>query len=152
MFQQLDLSNNHLAQAVYQIQKAAYQIEAELLGTAEIPPLQESFEGLQKVDETFIGFYQASRLLGVISYKVADQIIDIYRLFIHPDVLRQGVGRKLIDYVVSQNLECRKMIVATGEKNYPAVKFYRSYGFETESKTILSENLTVIHFSKDLLK
>ena len=70
MFQELDLSNNTIAEAVFRIQKAAYQIEAELLGTDEILPLRESFTSLQEVDELFIGFYQENQLTGVLSYKI----------------------------------------------------------------------------------
>ena len=150
MFQELDLSNNTIAEAVYRIQKAAYQIEAELLGTDEIPPLQESFEGLQEVDELFIGFYQEQQLIGVLSYKIEEQVIDVYRLFIDPSALRQGIGRKLLNYVCQQHENCQKMIVSTGEKNQPAVHFYEAYGFEKESATLISENLTIFNFKKDL--
>ncbi|MFC4709496.1 GNAT family N-acetyltransferase [Enterococcus eurekensis] len=150
MFQELDLSNNRIAEAVYRIQKAAYQIEAELLGTDQIPPLQESFTGLQEVDESFIGFYQKKKLTGVLSYKIEEQVIDVYRLFIDPSALRQGIGKKLLNYVCQQHKNCQKMIVSTGEKNQPAVHFYEAYGFEKESEVVISENLTVFNFKKDL--
>ena len=133
MFKKLDLSDDAVANDVYCIQKAAYKIEAELLGTDEIPPLQESFESLQEVDELFLGFYQGKKLVGVVSYKIEAAVLDIYRLFIEPSSIRQGIGRRLLDYVVQKNRGCEAVIVSTGEKNVPAVLFYESYGFETQS-------------------
>lgn len=150
MFQKLDLSSDEIAQEVYRIQKAAYRIEAELLGTDEIPPLQESYEGLQTVDELFVGFYRDLRLVGVLSYKVEGRTIDIYRLFVDPRVFRQGIGRQLLDYVDQMHDECQKMIVSTGHKNLPAIQFYTKHGFEKESEEILSENLTIINFAKKI--
>ena len=150
MFQKLDLSNDEIAQEVYRIQKSAYLIEAELLGTDEIPPLQESYESLQAVDELFIGSYHDSKLVGILSYKIEGSTLDIYRLFVDPGVFRQGIGRQLLDYVNQRHSECKKMIVSTGHKNLPAIQFYTKYGFEKESEVILSENLTIINFIKKI--
>ena len=46
-----------MAQRVLEIQKAAYTIEAELIGTFNIPPLKDTLETLQASDETFYGWW-----------------------------------------------------------------------------------------------
>jgi hypothetical protein len=49
--ERLDLTQRHVASAVHELQRRAYRIEAELIGSTKIPPLRETLEELQALRE-----------------------------------------------------------------------------------------------------
>ena len=55
--ERLDLTQRGVAAAVLELQRRAYRIEAELIGSDEIPQLSETLEQLQASGETFLGAY-----------------------------------------------------------------------------------------------
>lgn len=66
------------------LQKLSYRKEADLIGSDEIPPLHETLEALQASSETFYGYFLDGQLAGAISYKRGDDLLDIYRMMVHP--------------------------------------------------------------------
>ncbi|WKA54239.1 GNAT family N-acetyltransferase [Planococcus shixiaomingii] len=144
MIQKLDNQKEQVAKAMWAIQIPAYLIEAELIGSKEIPPLKESVEDIQKSDETFIGFFE-EELKGFISYKKEGELIDIYRLVINPDSFRQGIGGKLVAFLL-ENFKGHEFIVSTGQANIPAKKLYASFGFVELRNFEAAPNIWCIDF------
>ena len=95
---------------VLTLQRESYLVEAALIGTADIPPLNETLEQLQACDETFYGWESDGSLVGIISYKLAESVVDIHRLFVHPDYFRQGIARKLLSFI-EQTESCNCLTV-----------------------------------------
>lgn len=131
---------------VLDLQRKSYKIEAELIGTDEIPPLKETFEELQNCGETFIGCYIEGRLAGAISFKIEGEVIDIHRMMVHPDFFRRGIARKLLCQL--EQYGCSQMIVSTGAANTPAVKLYEKLGFERQHNSVVGDGLVIAHFKK----
>ncbi|TWT27498.1 GNAT family N-acetyltransferase [Planomicrobium sp. CPCC 101110] len=127
MIQQLGNHQEEIAKAILDVQIPAYQIEAELIGFDGIPPLKESVEDIRKSDETFFGYFDG-HLIGFISYKQKNKLIDIHRLVVHPDFFRQGIAKKLIGFLVLK-FPGHQFIVSTGQENVPAKKLYAFFGF-----------------------
>ncbi|MEH7884090.1 GNAT family N-acetyltransferase [Bacillus sp. JJ1609] len=131
-----------------ELQRASYKIEAELIGTYEIPPLKETFEQLQNCGETFIGYYRENKLAGAVSYKREAGTLDIHRVMVHPDFFRRGIAAKLIVHIESLEKNTSNIIVSTGAANVPAVMLYEKLGFVRQEDMIVGDSLRIANFKK----
>lgn len=128
MILKMDHRNELTAKAIQRIQRAAYRIEAQLMGFDGIPQLAESHSDIQNSSETFFGFMEEDRLLGFISCKKENRLIDIYRLAVDPEHFRKGIGRQLLAFLLN-HFEGMDFSVSTGKANFPAKKLYKTFGF-----------------------
>lgn len=69
MIQVYPTSSPEAAERMWQLQQAAYRVEAELIGWADLPPLRETARELMDSDETFIAYMEEGELAGALSYK-----------------------------------------------------------------------------------
>ncbi len=146
----LDVNRRDTAAAVLALQQASYPLEAELIGSYDIPPLQDTAEALQSCGETFIGCFECSELAGMVSYKAEGGVLDIHRLAVHPDYLRRGIGRALLAYLEESADNVERMLVSTGKRNEPAVQLYRKCGFEYLGDITAKEGIVLSRFEKPL--
>src|SRR5919201_3614970 len=86
----IDITDRETAQAVLQLQRLAYRVEAELIGSDGIPPLRETLEELRTCGEEFLGSLVEGQLVGAISWRFGADTIDIHRLVVHPAHFRRG--------------------------------------------------------------
>lgn len=149
MITYMDINNHDLAEIVWELQKVSYLVEADYIGTMDIPPLKETLQELRDCGETFIGFFEDGVLAGVLSYKMDHDIMDIHRLMVHPSFFRRGIGKELICYLEIMHLSAREMTVSTGAKNSPAINLYLKLGFEKLEEREYGDVL-VAHFKKVL--
>jgi 8-oxo-dGTP pyrophosphatase MutT (NUDIX family)/GNAT superfamily N-acetyltransferase len=146
-FRQVNLKDILECAEVLELQRKSYIIEAELIGTDEIPPLKETFDQLQDCGETFIGCYIEGRLAGAISFKIEGKVIDIHRMMVHPDFFRRGIAGKLLSQL--EQFDCSQIIVSTGAENIPAVKLYEKLGFKRQHDSVVGNGLVIAHFKKE---
>ena len=64
----LDIADATVAADVLDVQRRAYRIEADLIGTDAIPPLRESVEDLRGCGETFLGAFDGERIAGIVGF------------------------------------------------------------------------------------
>nr|WP_203362808.1 GNAT family N-acetyltransferase [Bacillus sp. REN10] len=148
MIKELDITNQKIAEEVLKIQLLSYKVEAEIIGFFELPPLKDTVKTLQQCGETFFGYFVNNELCGAISIKKAEKnIIDIHRLLVHPKHFRKGIAEKLLT-IIERNREAEKVIVSTGSKNTPAVRFYLKHGFQIVEERKVNEHLFLTHFEK----
>ena len=125
----LDLSDDETAPAVLALQRAAYAVEAALIGSDGIPALAETLDQLRIAGESWLGSFDAAGLNGAVAWRVlADGTVDICRLVVAPRAFRRGVASSLLD-ALDEVLPARSMIVSTGSRNQPALALYRRRGF-----------------------
>ncbi|WP_059171036.1 GNAT family N-acetyltransferase [Bacillus sp. FJAT-27445] len=152
MIRPIDITNQKEALDVLRIQLPSYQMEAELIDFHGIPALYDTAETLMKSGETFYGYYENGRLCGAISFKKENGVIDIHRLMVHPDHFRKGIARKLLHWLEQNNREEDRLIVSTGARNTPAVRFYEQNGFLKTGIDIIAGTLAVARFEKQRTK
>lgn len=147
MIKEINISNRKNAEKVLDIQLPAYKVEAEIIGSYEIPPLKDTADTLQLCGEIFFGYYINEELCGVISIKVENDEVDIHRLIVHPSHFRKGIAQKLLHFLES-HFEVSTIKVATGSKNTPAVRFYQKNGFEQVREVKVNDQLSLTFFEK----
>ncbi|WP_299510617.1 GNAT family N-acetyltransferase [uncultured Rummeliibacillus sp.] len=150
MIKKINIKNLESAERVLSVQFPSYRIEAALLDNYEIPPLKDTVASLHNCDETFFGYFIDEELCGVISVKLEEDIVDIHRLFVHPNHLRKGIAKKLLYFLQEEFHDAKKMIVTTGSKNSPAIEFYQKNGFTMLKEITVEENLSLTLFEKNL--
>ncbi|MFA9555833.1 GNAT family N-acetyltransferase [Evansella sp. AB-rgal1] len=149
MIKIIDISNRKNAEDLLNVQIPSYKVEAEIIGSYEIPPLKDTVYTLQHCDETFFGYYENKQLCGAISIKVIDDEVDIHRLIVHPNHFRKGIAQLLLNFIGNKfRLETIK--VSTGSKNAPAVSFYNKNGFQNIKEVMVNKQLSIILFEKKL--
>ncbi|WP_409270554.1 GNAT family N-acetyltransferase [Neobacillus sp. SCS-31] len=148
MIRPIEITSEKEALDVLQIQIPSYQVEAELIDFYEIPPLSDTAETLMKSGETFYGYFENGSLCGVISFKKENGTIDLHRLMVHPDHFRKGIARQLLHRLEQNNLQENRLIVSTGARNTPAVRFYEKNGFRKTGEEIIAGTLAIAHFEK----
>jgi len=125
----LDLVDDAIAQAVLDLQRESYAVEAGLIGDDRIPMLSETVEEVRAADLAWLGVNDAAGLAGAIAWKVlADGTIDIHRLAVAPRAFRGGVASALLD-ALDDAYPDRRVLVSTGRANAPALTLYRKRGF-----------------------
>lgn len=110
------------------LQRAAYAVEAELIGDVRIPALSEDLAGLLSAGLSWLGVVDGERLVGAVGYVETAALVDVQRLVVAPDAARRGIGRALVTEVL-RVAGGRQVEVATGRGNAPARALYEGLGF-----------------------
>jgi ribosomal protein S18 acetylase RimI-like enzyme len=144
----LDLSDRALAERLLTIQHAAYAVEAELIGFAGIPPLQEDLAGLMASTEEWLGRYDGDVLVGAVAYEFPDDAtVEISRLIVDPAHARRGHGRALLDHL--DQLEPRPTsLVSTGSANTPATTLYKARGYTELDQLEVAPGVRITRFRR----
>lgn len=150
MIQKLNVQDRDETTELLALQKLAYRKEADLIGSDQIPLLHETLEALQQSTETFYGYFLDGRLAGAVSYKHEGDLLDIYRMMVHPDYFRRGIARALLQFVERCEPDVKRIIVSTGSLNAPARTLYEREGFRVTTEEEIVSRLWITHFEKSL--
>lgn len=119
------------AAALLTLQRAAYALEAELVGDDRLPPLHEDGPGLAAWRGRWCTAWDGVDLVGAIAWDHHDGHVDIAKVMVRPDALRRGIATALLDHV-RREAGARDIFVTTGRDNHPAVSLWARHGFRAE--------------------
>lgn len=144
MIKILNIADEKTAAQVLEVQTPAYQVEANIIGYQEIPPLADTIQSLQNCEEVFYGYF-APFLVGVVSYQIEHQMLDIHRVVVHPHFFRRGIGKAMVQFILDNYKDkVDGFIVRTGKKNIPALKLYQQLGFREIEQVTITEQLELV--------
>ncbi|MFI7424884.1 GNAT family N-acetyltransferase [Nonomuraea sp. NPDC049684] len=115
-------------QRLLDLQRAAYAVEAALIGDDRIPPLHEPLADLLAAPLTWVGAFDGDALVGAVAWEADADTLDINRLVVSPSAFRRGIGRLLVATALDRAAG-RTVLVSTGRDNTPARRLYEGYGF-----------------------
>jgi ribosomal protein S18 acetylase RimI-like enzyme len=126
VIRRLDPAADHdLAEALAALQRAAYRVEAVLVGSDEIPALRETGADLAGSGETFLGDPD----WGFVAYVRDGGALDVHRLVVHPLHHRRGLATRLLDALDVAERGIDRTTVSTAAANAPALALYARRGF-----------------------
>lgn len=127
----LDLADDATAGAVHRIGRAAYAVEAGLIGFDGIPALHESLDEMRARPLRWIGAVSGEgALAGFLAWEEEpDGVVGVDRLCVDPAWFRRGVASLLLRHVLAELFPDRRVEVTTGAENTPAVTLYERLGF-----------------------
>lgn len=112
---------------LFAVQRAAYLVEAALIGSDAIPALHETAHSLVAAELTWFGCRDDAGLLGAAAISETAGVVDVERLVVAPRAFRCGVGTALVHHVLF--LTDGPVTVSTGRANTPARRLYERCGF-----------------------
>lgn len=120
-----------VARVLLAMQHAAFEIEATLIGSRDIPPLQEDEQALTAFRGSWVIAWDGPDMLGAVAWRDEVHHVEIDRVMVHPAAHRRGVGTALLTRVVEVNAG-RDLVVDTGRDNPPGLAMYGKHGFVAE--------------------
>jgi len=135
---------------ILQLQRLAFQEEAEHVGDMCIEPMSQTLEGLREELESsvILKFVQGGEIVGSVRARMDGDVCRISRLVVRPDQWRQGIGRRLVNEVERLFAEAERFELYTREDHEVTRPFYRSLGYEPFKVERHSDALTFVHLSK----
>jgi GNAT superfamily N-acetyltransferase len=144
----LDHRDRRIAEALVGLVRISYRIEAELIDDDAIPPLHESVDAITALDLTFLAITErGSEPVATPGYRLADGVLDIDRLAVHPRRFREGLARRLVDAVLEQ-VPHERAVVSTGQANHPARRLYERAGFTHRDDLAATPTLVISRYER----
>lgn len=141
----IDVTDPAVASRVVEIQRAAYAVEAALIGYDDIPPLRESAADVAiRTDLEWVGSHEGERLVGIVGWSLSDGTVHIDRMAVHPDCARLGHGSALLTAIPASH----DAIVSTGADNSPARAFYERHGFSWTGDREVVPGLVISNYER----
>lgn len=127
----LDLADEATAARVHRIGRAAYAVEAALIGFDGIPALRESPAEMRGRALHWIGAVSPEgEIAGFLAWEAGgDGGVSIDRLCVDPSWFRRGIASLLLRHALTELFPGRPVEVTTGAANVPAVTLYERLGF-----------------------
>tara|TARA_B100000768_G_C11157251_1_gene322946 strand:+ start:258 stop:713 length:456 start_codon:yes stop_codon:yes gene_type:complete len=129
MIERLKNNDLEIAKKIRSVFQLSYKVEANILNATDFPPLKRPLENYVNSNTAFFGCLKNEELAGVIEIEHNNNFIHIYSLVVDPGFLRQGIARKLMEYVIN-TFDSKLFVVETGLKNGPATKLYKKFDFK----------------------
>ena len=143
-------------QEILQLQYLAYQSEATLFGSKDIPPLKQTIdeviaefrEGiiLKMVDENDV-------IIGSVRAKESNGTVYIGKLMVHPDHRCNGYGARLLAEIERYYPEKRYELF-TSTRSIDNIKLYRKSGYKEFARKAVNDELQFVYcvYGKEVSK
>lgn len=142
----LDLNDPETAAQVWAAQRAAYEVEAELIGFDAIPPLHETLDELISKQLSWFGIRDGDgAVVAALGFVEDGDLIDIDRLFVAPGSFRNGHARALL----AELSPAKTVTVSAARDNAPAIRLYKTAGFARVDEAEIVSGLTIVRFKRE---
>jgi len=136
---------------ILQLQKLAYQSEAEIYNDFSIPPLVQTLEEINEEfkNHIFLKAIKNQEIIGSVrAVQINKETCYIGRLIVHPDFQNQCIGTKLMNEIEDVFKECRRFELITGYKSYKNIELYEKLGYKIFKTEKLTEKLNLVYLEK----
>mgnify|MGYP003978060885 FL=1 len=129
MIERLKNNDLEIAKKIRSVFQLSYKVEAKILNATDFPPLKRSLENYVNSNTAFFGYLKNQELAGVIEIEHNDNFTHINSLVVDPGFFKQGIARKLMEYVIN-TFDSKLFVVETGLENGPATELYKKFDFK----------------------
>ena len=135
---------------VLKLQYLAYQSEANLFGTRDIPPLKQTLDEVAKEYDQGIILKltdENSVIIGSVRAKEKDGTVYIGKLMVHPDHRCKGYGSRLLNEIEAYFPE-RRYELFTSTRSVDNIRLYEKMGYKEFKQESLSNELIFVYLEK----
>lgn len=136
-------------QEILDLQYLAYQSEAALFGTQDIPPLKQTIE--EVIEEYNKGIVlkiqDNNKIIGSVRARSEDGTVYVGKLMVHPQYRRNGLGKRLLNEVEVIFPECRYELF-TSTLSVDNIRLYESVGYKEYKREEVNKMLIFVYLEK----
>ena len=147
MIIKINNKENKIAEEIRAIFQVSYTVEAKILKAIDFPPLKRTVSQFLKSDSEFYAYYLTKNIAGVIEIENDEDLTHIQSLVVYPKYFRSGIGRKLVQFILD-TYKSKVFTVETGIDNHPAIKLYKSFGFQEQEQWDTNHGVRKVKFEK----
>ncbi|SEQ96940.1 Ribosomal protein S18 acetylase RimI [Lachnospiraceae bacterium NE2001] len=146
---------------ILELQYLAYQSEAALFGTDDIPPLKETLE--EVIEEYNNGIVlkmvfdesekdtelsnENGKIIGSVRAYEKDGTAYIGKLMVHPDFRGQGYGTKLLNEI-QKYYSNKRYELFTSTRSVDNIRLYEKNGFKKFKQEAVTDELIFVYMEK----
>jgi ech hydrogenase subunit C len=138
------------AEEILNLQKLAYQSEAEFYGDYGLTPLSQTLDELthdmQRQHVLKAVFNQV--IIGSVRGEMLGNTCRITRLIVHPNYRNFGIGRKLLSAMEGYYTQAKHFEVFTGHKSVWNILFFQKLGYHPTTTQPVTEKRSRIFLQK----
>lgn len=149
MIERLKNNDLEISKKIRSVFQLSYKVEAKILNATDFPPLKRSLENYVNSNTAFFGYLKNRELVGVIEIEHNNNFTHINSLVVNPCFFRQGIARKLMEYVIN-TFDSKLFVVETGLENRPATKLYKKFDFKEVKQWNTDHGIRKIKFERRL--
>jgi ribosomal protein S18 acetylase RimI-like enzyme len=137
---------------VLTIQRAAFVSEAQIYGTADMPPLTQTLEEVRAELADAKGWVARvdGRLVGAIRVRETDELLLIGRIAIAPDMQGSGIGRTLLD-AAERDSRAPEAELFTGSLSEANIRLYEDCGYRIVTRVDQGDGTEQLFMRKPLV-
>lgn len=149
MIEKLQNSEIEVSKKIRSVFQLSYKIEAELLNATDFPPLKRPLKKYVDSNTEFFGYLKDNELAGVIEIEHNSRFTDIHSLVVNPSFFRQGIAKKLMQFVFD-TFDSNLFVVETGLENGPAIELYKKFDFKEVKQWNTEYGIRKIKFERKI--
>ena len=137
-------------QEILQLQYLAYQSEAELFGSQDIPPLKQTLE--EVVEEYRNGIIlkmvnEHDEIIGSVRARESDGTAYIGKLMVHPDCRHKGFGIRLLSEI-EKMYPGKRYELFTSTRSSNNIRLYQRMGYRIFDQKSITGELQFVYLEK----
>ena len=132
----------------------AYQSEAKLLNSYDIPPLKQTLPEIQKEFKDGIilkAVNDGSKIIGSVRAYQKDDTVYIGKLIVHPEHQKKGIGTALLHEIEIVCPSARYELF-TSDKSKDNLRLYQKLGYKSFKEQEITKELRFIFLDKKSIK
>ena len=147
MIKRLENDDIEVSKRIRTVFQSSYKVEAKLLNAIDFPPLKRPLKSYVNSNTEFFGYLKDGELAGVIEIEHNNSFTDINSLVVSPTFFRQGIARKLMEFVFN-TFDSNLFVVETGLENRPANELYKKFDFKEVKQWNTDHGIRKIKFER----
>ena len=135
---------------ILRLQYLAYQSEAALFGTDDIPPLK------QTIDEVIAEYEKGiilklvtddNVIIGSVRAREENKTVYIGKLMVHPEYRHKGYGTRLLTEI-EKCFTCERYELFTSTRSADNIRLYEKNGYKEYKREALNNELIFVYMQK----
>lgn len=138
------------AAQILNLQRLAYQSEAELYQDYGIAPLTQTLEELKEEfnNSVFLKLIDGKNIIGSVRARSDDDTCFIGRLIVHPKWQRKGIGTKLMQAIETYFANVQRYELFTGIKSEGNIRLYQRLGYRPFQEIAINQSVSLVYLEK----
>ena len=135
---------------ILRLQYLAYQSEAALFKSRDIPPLKETLEEVIEEFEagTVLKLVEDGKIIGSVRASEKDGTVYIGKLMVHPARQRRGYGRHLLEEI-EKCYPGKRYELFTSTRSIDNISLYQKCGYKIFDNKVISDELEFVYLEKE---